>query len=331
MASSSRGPFHAGERAVQRRAGVEGMATRVGHSIHAAVPPAAAAFLAERSWVVIATTDAAGRPWASILSGAPGFARVVDAGGDAPSDGARTVRLAAAPAPGDPLAEHASAGGFVGLVALDPATRRRMRVNGRLTVDGADGALVIHADQVYANCPKYIQRRLPAAPADAEEPGAPPVVAWRGTALTEAQRAWLRRADTFFVATNNPGEGADASHRGGMPGFVRVEATAGGGDRLTWPDYAGNAMFNTLGNIAAHPWAGIVVPDFATGATLQLTGRAAVDWDPARAAAHPGAERLVTLDVEAVVEIRGALPFRLGGPEYSPFNPAPPGPDAGPA
>ena len=204
-----------------------------------------------------------------------------------------------------------------------------MRVNGRLTVDGADGALLIHADQVYANCPKYIQRRLPVAPADASTTSAPPV-AWRGTALTEAQREWLRRADTFFVATSNPGEGADASHRGGMPGFVRVEATAAG-DRLTWPDYAGNAMFNTLGNIAAHPRAGIVVPDFATGATLQLTGRAAVDWDPAHAVAAAGAERLVTLDVEAVVEIRGALPFRLGRPEYSPFNPVPPGLEAGSA
>jgi hypothetical protein len=114
-----------------------------------------------------------------------------------------------------------------------------------------------------------------------------------------------------------------------MPGFVRVEATAAG-DRLTWPDYAGNAMFNTLGNIAAHPWAGIVVPDFASGATLQLTGRAAVDWDPAHAAAA-GAERLVALDVDAVVETRGALPFRLGRPEYSPFNPASPGADAGSA
>ncbi len=119
-------------------------------------------------------------------------------------------------------------------------------------------------------------------------PSAAPARARRAPGLAEAQRAWIRRADTFFIATSHPEAGADASHRGGMPGFVRVE-----GDRLVWPDYAGNAMFNTLGNIALHPRAGLVFPDFEAGATLQLTGRAAVDWDRDRAGSFPGAERLV--------------------------------------
>jgi predicted pyridoxine 5'-phosphate oxidase superfamily flavin-nucleotide-binding protein len=178
------------------------------------------------------------------------------------------------------------------VMAIDPATRRRMRLNGRLGREPG-GALLLHAEQVYANCPKYIvpraEIRLPAATAGS--------IGRRGR-LTEAQRAWIRAADTFFIATVHPDRGADASHRGGPRGFVQVE-----GNRLVWPDYAGNMMYNTLGNLAVHPRAGLLVPDFDRGALLQLTGRAAVDWDPAHAAAVPGAQRLVELVVEEVVEL----------------------------
>jgi predicted pyridoxine 5'-phosphate oxidase superfamily flavin-nucleotide-binding protein len=196
------------------------------------------------------------------------------------------------------------------------ATRRRLRLNGRFERD-REGRIVVHADEVYSNCPKYIQRRE----GEREAVARPPAEARRTSALDDAQRAWIRRADTFFVASHHPEAGADASHRGGMPGFVEVH-----GNRLTWPDYAGNAMFNTLGNIAANPRAGIVVPDFDAGAALQLTGRAAIVWDPERARSFPGAQRLVELLVEEVVETRGAIPLALRLREYSPVNPpAPPG------
>ena len=138
--------------------------------------------------------------------------------------------------------------------------------------------------------------------------GEPPAFALprRDTRLSERQQAWLRAADTFFLVSANPGEGVDASHRGGRPGFIRVE-----GQRLIWPDYAGNAMFNTLGNIETYPRAGVTVPDFATGATLHLTGRATIDWSQERAAEFAGAERVVTLDVDAIVELAATLPARM--------------------
>ncbi len=295
-------PFHAGELAVQERAGVREGAARVGGSIHGAIAPVPKAFLEQRRFVVLATADLEGRPWASILTGPPGFAVAPDP---------RQVRIAAAPLPGDPLAGNLRTEAFAGLLAIDLATRRRMRVNGRLEC-AAGLPITIRVDQVYSNCPKYIQRR-------AAEEGMPQVasrVFQRARSLTEEQRAWIRRADSFFMATLHPDAGADASHRGGMPGFVSVE-----GDRLVWPDYAGNQMYNTLGNIAVHPRAGLVVPDFDSGAILQLTGRAAIDWDPIRAAEVPGAERLVELVVEEVVEIAGVLPPSAGVLDYSPFNP----------
>ena len=290
--------FHRGELVIQERVGVRPQAAKVGGSIHGAVPAAARAFLEQRRFVVLGTTDPDNRPWASILTGLPGFASSPDP---------REVRIHAVPAAGDPLGENVESSGFVGLLAIDLATRRRMRVNGVLE-HGAGGEIVIRVEQVYSNCPKYIQRRT----AESEEPRPAARLVRRAGLLTEEQRAWLRRADTFFIATVNPDEGADASHRGGMPGFIQVE-----GDRLVWPDYAGNMMYNTLGNIAVHPRAGLLVRDFSSGSVLQLTGTAGMLWSGGN---MPGAERRVQLEVEDVVEIMGVLPT-VEGVEYSPFNP----------
>ena len=290
--------FHRGELAVQERVGVRQQAAKIGGSIHRAVPPAAGVFLEQRRFVVLATADPNGRAWASILTGSPGFA-------SAPHP--LEVRIHASPAPGDPLDENLETSRFAGLLAIDLATRRRMRVNGGLE-RGADGEIVIRVEQIYSNCPKYIQRRM----LEREDTGRAAGLLRRAGHLTEEQRAWLRRADTFFIATLNPEEGADASHRGGMPGFIEVE-----GNRLVWPEYAGNMMYNTLGNIALHPRAGLLVPDFSSGSVLQLTGRAGILWSGGDV---PGAERRVEVEVADVVEIAGVLP-PAEEVEYSPFNP----------
>jgi predicted pyridoxine 5'-phosphate oxidase superfamily flavin-nucleotide-binding protein len=290
--------FHRGELAVQERVGVRQQAAKIGGSIHGTVPAGASAFLEQRRFVVLATADPNSRPWASILTGSPGFA-------SAPHP--LEVRINASPAPGDPLGENLETSHFAGLLAIDLATRRRMRVNGALE-RGADGEIVIRVEQVYSNCPKYIQRRM----VEREEAARRARLVQRGSLLSDEQRAWLRRADTFFIATLNPEEGADASHRGGMPGFIGVE-----GERLVWPDYAGNMMYNTLGNIALHPRAGLLVPDFSSGSVLQLTGRAGIRWSGPDV---PGAERRVEVEVEDVVEIAGGLP-PADEVEYSPFNP----------
>lgn len=294
--------FHAGERAVQDRAGARALADRVGRSIRAALPPMAQEFLDNRRWLVVGGLDADNRPWATILAGPRGFVHVV---------GDRSVRVAAAPRVADPLDEALQPGAPAGFIAIDLATRRRFRLNGRIAARTASG-LVVEADQAYSNCPQYIQRRDEAGDEVVWTSAAPA----RTSALTDEQRARLRGADTFFIASAAPGAGVDASHRGGMPGFITVE-----GQRITWPDYPGNGLFNTLGNIEAWPHAGLLVPHFDTGAGLLVTGRAAIDWDSSHLAGSPGAERLVTLDVEAVVEIAGILPTRLRLREYSPTNP----------
>ncbi|MDH6113851.1 putative pyridoxine 5'-phosphate oxidase superfamily flavin-nucleotide-binding protein [Kitasatospora sp. MAP12-15] len=313
-------PYHRGEHEVQRRAGRlprSGPSARVGGGPR--IPEIAAAFLAAQPMLVLGAADAEDRLWATLLTGTPGFLH---------ADGPAAVRIAARPLPGDPLhaafalALASAEPTEVGMIAIEPASRRRMRMNGRATATGTDAGtgtgtgagergLRVALDQIYSNCPKYIQKR------GYRFSQAHPLPATNGSELTTAQQELIRSADTFFIATADSEGHTDASHRGGLPGFVAVPAP----DRLVWPDYPGNAMFNTLGNLAVHPAAGLLFVDWRTGTTLQLTGTARTDWDEQRAAAVPGAERLVEFTVTAVVETPGASPLRWDEPEFSRFNP----------
>ncbi|NEW39370.1 pyridoxamine 5'-phosphate oxidase family protein [Nocardia cyriacigeorgica] len=292
-------PFHAGERAVQERMGQADIAGRVGRMIRGDIPAVAASFLAEQSMVVLAAADAAGRMWASQLSGPPGFLR---------ADGAHAVLIDARPAVGDPLREALDRSAGIGLIALQPQRRRRMRVNGTATPEG-DGLRII-TDQVYSNCPKYISRRQIRSydPRAAARPR-------HASALDAQQRSAIAAADTFFLASADTEGNADASHRGGNPGFLEMLSPT----RLRWPDYRGNSMFMTLGNIAVNPRCGILVPNWSTGGCLQLTGTAELVWAP-RAEAADG-QCSIEFTVTEVVDTSAAGPLRWGPAELSPVNP----------
>jgi predicted pyridoxine 5'-phosphate oxidase superfamily flavin-nucleotide-binding protein len=296
--------YHRGEVTVQEQAGVRPLAERNGRSIHRTIPPVGAEFLRTRDAVFVATTDERGRPWASWLTGAPGFLYPVDE---------RTVRIAATATEDDPLAQLLLQSGPIGLLAMDFEQRRRLRLNGTFTRHD-DGGLLVRVDEVYSNCPKYIQARETGP--DRPRPAEPVGSRWR-PGLSDAQRSWIRRADTFFIATAAE-TGADMSHRGGNPGFVRVH-----GNRLMWGDYRGNSMFNTLGNLAVNPQAALLLVDFESGHTLQLGGRGRIDWSPAHAGQIPGAERIVAFDVDRVLARDNAFPHRFRLVQYSPANPDP--------
>ena len=251
--------FHGGERELQRLAGVRERARAVAAGIGDHVWPGARRFLAEKRLAIASSVDARGRVWASLLAGPPGFLSTVDE---------RTLRIVADPVHGDPLADNLAAEGPLGLLVIDLRTRQRMRFNGRgrLTTYG----IVLAVEQAYGNCPKYIQPREP----QPDVPARPGPVKVRRS-LSRRQRAWIESADTLFIASRHPEAGADASHRGGSSGFVRTL----GPTRLTFPDYPGNAMFNTLGNLRSCPAAGLMLVDFASGRVLQLSGRASVEAD----------------------------------------------------
>ncbi|MEV6276057.1 pyridoxamine 5'-phosphate oxidase family protein [Nocardia sp. NPDC051832] len=290
-------PFHSGELAVQERMGQAHIAQRVGRMIQAEIPAVAADFLAEQPMVVLGAADAAGRLWASQPVGPPGFVQVVDA---------ETVTVAAGFAPGDPLRAALNEPARIGMIALQPRRRRRMRLNGR--AEPVAGGLRIAADQVYSNCPKYISRRQIESYRPQDSPPR------RGTELDAAQQAAIAAADTFFVASADADGNADASHRGGNPGFLQVLSPT----RLRWPDYQGNSMFMTLGNLAVNPRCGVLIPDWATGGALQLTGTAELNWESGTFAT--GSQCSIDFTLTEIVESRG--PLRWGPAEFSPVNPA---------
>jgi predicted pyridoxine 5'-phosphate oxidase superfamily flavin-nucleotide-binding protein len=255
--------FHAGELAVQQRAGVRAEAARLTPMLEpATLTGGITGFLAGRTFLVITGRDAAGRLWASPLSGAPGFMEVV-------SEAALAIH--AAIPPGDPL-NGLAAGQKIGLITVEFAARRRVRINGTLTV-AEDDLLIVEAEQAFGNCPQYIQQRL----LESSHPGqAGPGDVRRDDTLSADDAELIRGADTFFLGTTHPGRGTDASHRGGPAGFVRVD-----GNQLWWPDYPGNNLFNSFGNLAVASEAALLFPDFTTGRTVQLSGTAEVEWDHA--------------------------------------------------
>jgi uncharacterized protein len=295
--------YHDGERRVQQRAG-SARKSWGSASVTPDIPTVGADFLRRQLMIVIGASDAHGAPWASVLTGPAGFARATDE---------RTVVVDSLPGSSDPLGPVLAADTEVGMLAIEPQTRRRLRINGRSRPQ--DSRLIVHTDQVYSNCPKYIQVRRPASsPADETVVAGP---AYTTDALTTDQQRWVSAADTFFLATHAPGHGADVSHRGGNPGFIHVV----GPRRLVWPDYVGNSMYMTLGNIELAPACGLLFLDWTRGDTLQLTGKARIDWDPRHAAAVPGAQRLIEFDVDRAVRIDHASPLRWTFGEYFRHNP----------
>jgi hypothetical protein len=304
-------PYHEGELAVQERAGVAQAARASAAALRNSIPAGALYFIREQAMLVAGSLDAAGGVWASVLFGAPGFLRAVDE---------RTLildRRACHTATGDPLWDNLQANPRIGLLLIELETRRRLRINGRIR-SVTDSRCVIDVERAYANCPKYIQRRR----LHVEEPsgeGSGPRHR-QGRQLDAARQAWIESADTFFVASAHPEQGVDASHRGGYPGFVKVLNA----HRLRVPDYAGNNMFNTLGNFAAYPHAGLVLIDFERGHLLQLSGVPELRWDLTDASGETGGTaRYWEFEIESWRET--VLPVRPGWQflDYSPFSPQP--------
>ncbi len=302
-------PWHEGERAMQARAGAAGKLAELGPRVlRDFMPEQHRSFFAQLPFIVVGSLDEARQPWASVLAGRPGFAHSPDP---------RHLCIDALPGAGDPLAGTLATGAPLGLLGIEPHTRRRNRMNGVVAQRGADGFMV-QVRQSFGNCPRYIQAREPVF---VDEGRAPPAARRLG-GLDAGARRLIAQADTFFIASAHPstGDGAaphgvDVSHRGGRPGFVRVSADG----TLTAPDFNGNAFFNTLGNIALNPRAGLLFVDFETGDLLHLAVAAEVVWEGPELAAFAGAERLLRMRVTSALHRPAALPLRWGGAQPSPF------------
>lgn len=288
----SNSPYHEAEILVQRRSGRRDFAEALAPRIFSRLSPEAIDLFTAVPFIIVGSLDEAGHPWASILSGPPGFVSVAN----------EDLTIDARPASDDPLLSTVIKGGDIGLLAIDFARRTRYRVNGKVSLSAT--RLLVDVKQCYRNCPQYIHARS----ADYKEhsPGLKEgLPARRLSALDDHAFSIVSNAETFFIATHGSGSpcddprlGADVSHRGGNAGFVEVHSDR---KHLAFPDYIGNFMFNTLGNLTRYPRCGLLFIDFATGQTVQVTGTASVEWDIERIGFTPGAQRMIEIEIDEVI------------------------------
>jgi predicted pyridoxine 5'-phosphate oxidase superfamily flavin-nucleotide-binding protein len=138
------------------------------------------------------------------------------------------------------------------------------------------------------------------------------------TAFTDSDRAFIEGTSFFFLATADAEGHPDCSYKGGSAGFVRVS----GPGELIFPDYDGNGMFRSLGNIEANPHIGMLF--IAMGAQprrLRVNGQARVSLDDPRLADMPGAQALVIVAAEHIFPNCPRYIHDLASGSDSPYTP----------
>lgn len=301
-------PFHPGELAIQEKIGVRAQVHSYAPKfVRSYLPDQHRALLASLPFIVVGSIDENHQPTASILFGFPGMIE---------TSTESSVKIGATPAKGDPLRDNLSVGSPLGFLAIEFETRRRNRMNGKITAIDHIG-FEVEVDQTFGNCPQYIQAR--SLPHDSYNASIDATAVATRNPSTEDVKIRLEAADTFFIASSyfedaaDTKHGVDVSHRGGKPGFVKYEDGV-----LTFPDFSGNNHFNTIGNIVLNPKVGLLFPNFETGELLFIEGKAEVIWDGPEVLAFDGAQRLINVKVTETRLLDGAMPARWHFSDYSP-------------
>ncbi|NOQ63754.1 MAG: FAD-binding oxidoreductase, partial [Methyloprofundus sp.] len=308
MQTTSNSPFHKGEQQLQQRLGVRDKMERFGQQvIRDFMPPQHQGFYAQLPFIFVAHADAQGWPWASILFNPVGFISSTDN---------KHLQINAKPVAGDPLNAALQLGQKWGLLGIELSSRRRNRLAAEVNKVSAAG-VELSVNQAFGNCPQYIQQReLTRLDPDELKPAETLDLSILDTTAIDL----ISKSDTFFVASyinNDSGsasEGADVSHRGGKPGFIRVDNA----QCLTIPDYLGNNHFNTLGNFVENAKAGLLFIDFTHGHLLTLTGTVELLWDSPETEFFVGAERLWRFHLDHGRCLKNVLPLRWDLKNYAP-------------
>lgn len=285
------------------------------------------------SLLAIGTVDDEGRPWTTLLGGEQGFAR---------SLGQSIVGVKALADPScDPVlrtlleqhrvstaSEYKTAREFSAL-GIHLASRDRVKVQGRLLGGsriGNDSSLNTSQDEAtqvqmalaiegsLGNCPKYLNKKdiVLAVPRPVPLPATLP--------LPQPALDLLAKADTFFITSHHPSH-MSTNHRGGPPGFIRVERNDSQSVILVYPEYSGNRLYQTLGNLVLDPRAGIVVPDFETGNVLYISGTTKIIVGKDASQLLPRSNLAVQIRVDAAKFVHKGLGFRGLPGDRSPYNP----------
>ncbi|KAK0671998.1 hypothetical protein QBC41DRAFT_314449 [Cercophora samala] len=286
--------------------------------------------------VAIGTLDEQGRPWTTIWGGERNFARqishdrlvmasLVDKLHDPVVKALGLDRLA------DGELGQTSGTKAISALSIDLESRDRVKLGGKVVA----GALVARPDdeavsqvqlgfqveESLGNCPKYLNKKVIRAHLPSPE------LVSSSLPLPEEAVSLIAKADLFFLSSTN-GQTMDTNHRGGPPGFMRVISNtdpsmrAGdGGVVLIYPEYSGNRLYQTLGNLHTNPLIGIAIPDFDTSDVLYLTGTTELLVGDTAAAYLPHTKLAVKITVHSAFFVKDSLPFRGTPGEFSPYNP----------
>ncbi|KAK9440787.1 oxidoreductase FAD-binding domain-containing protein [Metarhizium brunneum] len=280
--------------------------------------------------VALGTLDEAGRPWTTIWGGERGFAAPV-AEGVLAFNSAVDMRH-------DPVFEalwteqgledgivrpNRGRGKMMSALSIDLETRDRVKLGGVMVAgavvhedggrDAVQAAMVV--TESLGNCPKYLNKKEIVK----HDPGGAHL-AGNGLPLPQEALGLVYKADNFFLSSTN-GETMDTNHRGGRPGFVRVVRNEGSQVELVYPEYSGNRLYQTLGNLKVNPLIGVVIPDYDTANVLYLTGRADILVGREASSQLARTQLAVKMTVSAARFVKAGLPFRGVQGEYSPYNP----------
>jgi len=299
------GPFHQGELDVQKLTGEQEIASRLSELIQDSIPTKALDFIRQQSIIWIGTEGKDGFLWAFPLFGSPGFINPskenlleINSEDDfcIPGEWRSTLQR----------------GKSIGCLAIDLATRRRLRINGFIR-EIRKNKLQIDIHESYPNCPKYIRKReLQGNPYFCEF-----AIDSSGKELNEQTKNIIDRSDTAFVVSSAVNR-TDLSHRGGESGFIKHKLN----NKILVPDYNGNSMFNTLGNFKINPQGGMVIVDFTQGYYLQISGKIDIIFDNEPSILDTGGtNRFWELDIHKWYLFHLKNNFEWIDLDFSPYNP----------
>jgi NAD(P)H-flavin reductase len=280
--------------------------------------------------ISVGTLDKDGRPWTTLLGGETPLSQPLGGG----IIGLRTPVIArydpvvealvGGEAKGEVVREEGK-GRMISGLTIDLQSRKRVKLFGRMIAgalskkDDGEAAVVemqvvLKVEQSLGNCPKYLNKKK------IEPAISNPRLVSDSTRLSPQAVELIAKADLFFISSSNQDQDMDTNHRGGPTGFIRVSQDAST-TVLYWPEYSGNRLYQTLGNLQINPVAGICIPDFDTGDMLFLTGTTQVLMHEHAAAVLPRSNLCVRLTITAARFVSQALPFRGHRGEPSPYNP----------
>ncbi|KAF2438236.1 hypothetical protein P171DRAFT_170449 [Karstenula rhodostoma CBS 690.94] len=331
MAFSIGMPFHEGETKMQKLLRVP----HLENPTSTMLTPQAAFRLQQAPLLAIGTLDSQDRPWTSLWGGNHGFSEMLGGG----IVGTRTLVDAAHDPVVQALVGHAQKGEMVpgkdkmlaGLT-IDLVERKRVKIFGRMVagcvnevkVEVEDNhakpvsmpemqdqvQLITKIEQSLGNCPKYLNA-YEIRPALVS-----PTLMSQSETLSEEAKALILKSDMFFLTTSVP-EDMDTNHRGGPPGFVRILSDT----EIVYPEYSGNRLYQSLGNLLINPKVGVTFPAYNTGDVVYITGNAEVVVGDDAAALLPGSNLAVKIKIGEARHVKEGLPLRGIRKVPSPYNP----------